>query len=179
MAELTVWSLPKALLAALPETAPVLAALAADAFDLDSDDLAEVAGDAAAPAGGQDGDGTGQPAEATGTVADGTGVADGPSRLDRINAILGMNLHAEFGAYRVLGAVLDEVLLKAIGTQDHELGGRCCEFLEAVLGSGDGHLRDAVALMVLENAQWTDERWSALLQLAGPLLRREMDSQHR
>jgi hypothetical protein len=176
MAELTVWSLPKALLAALPETAPVLAALAADAFDLDADDLAEVAGDAAAPGGRQDGeaaDETGQ-AERTGAAA-----ADGPSRLDRINAILGMNLHAEFGAYRVLGAVLDEVLLKAIGTQDDELAARCCEFLEAVLGSGDPHLRDAVALMVLENAQWTDERWSALLRLAGPLLRQQMESRSR
>lgn len=176
MAELTVWSLPKALLAALPETAPVLAALAADAFDLDADDLAEVAGDAAAAGGRQDdaaADGTGQ-AEGTGAAA-----ADGPSRLDRINAILGMNLHAEFGAYRVLGAVLDEVLLKAIGTQDDELAARCCEFLEAVLGSGDPHLRDAVALMVLENAQWTDERWSALLRLAGPLLRQQMESRSR
>jgi len=174
MAELTVWSLPKALLAALPETAPVLAALAADAFDLDADDLAEVAGDAAG--GRQDdaaADGTGQ-AEGTGAAA-----ADGPSRLDRINAILGMNLHAEFGAYRVLGAVLDEVLLKAIGTQDDALAARCCEFLEAVLGSGDAHLRDAVALMVLENAQWTDERWSALLRLAGPLLRQQMESRSR
>jgi hypothetical protein len=152
MTELTVWSLPKALLAALPETAPVLAALAADAFELDDDDLAEV--EDASP--------------------DGSG-----SRLDRINAILGMNLHAEFGAYRVLGAVLDEVLLKAIGTQDDDLAARCCEFLEAVLGSGDGHLRDAVALMVLENAQWTDERWSALLRLAGPLLRQEMESRPR
>jgi|SRR5580658_1575726 hypothetical protein len=177
MAELTVWSLPKALLAALPETAPVLAALAADAFDLDADDLAEVAGDAAAPGRRQDSDdaadGAG-PAEGTGAAA-----ADGPSRLDRINAILGMNLHAEFGAYRVLGAVLDEVLLKAIGTQDDDLAARCCEFLEAVLGSGDAHLRDAVALMVLENAQWTDERWSALLRLAGPLLRQEMESRPR
>jgi len=51
MAELTVWSLPRALLAALPETAPVLAALAADAFDLDEDDLAEVAADVTASAG--------------------------------------------------------------------------------------------------------------------------------
>jgi hypothetical protein len=176
MAELTVWSLPKALLAALPETAPVLAALAADAFDPDADDLAEVAADAPGP-GRQDG----EAADRTGAAADGDGVAaaDGPSRLDRINAILGMNLHAEFGAYRVLGAVLDEVLLKAIGTQDDDLAARCCEFLEAVLGSGDGHLRDAVALMVLENAQWTDERWSALLRLAGPLLRQEMESRPR
>jgi hypothetical protein len=167
MAELTVWSLPRALLAALPETAPVLAALAADAFDLDEDDLAEVAADAAAAAGSPD------------AASAGAAAADGPSRLDRINAILGMNLHAEFGAYRVLGAVLDEVLLKAIDTQDDELGGRCCEFLEAVLGSGDAHLRDAVGPMVLENAQWTDERWTALLRLAGPLLRQEMESRAR
>lgn len=151
MTELTVWGLPKALLTALPETAPVLAALAADAFDLDDDDLAEV----------EDAD-----PERSG------------SRLDRINAILGMNLHAEFGAYRVLGAVLDEVLLKAIDTGNQELAGRSCDFLEAVLGSGDGHLRDAVAMMVLENAQWTDERWTALRAQAGPQLREQMD-QHR
>jgi len=148
MTELTVWSLPKALLAALPETAPVLAALAADAFDLDDDDLAEV----------EDAD-----PERSG------------SRLDRINAILGMNLHAEFGAYRVLGAVLDEVLLKAIDTGNGDLGGRSCQFLEAVLGSGEGLLRTAVTTMVLENAQWTDERWAALQGIAGPLLREQMD----
>ena len=150
MAEITVWSLPKALLAALPETAPVLAALAADAFDLDDDDLAEVDGQ-----------------EQSG------------SRLDRINAILGMNLHAEFGAYRVLGATLEEVLIKAIDTGNAELSGRCCEFLEAVLAAGDGHLRDAVALMVLENAQWTDERWLALRAQAGSRLLEQMDHQAR
>jgi hypothetical protein len=152
MTELTVWSLPKALLAALPETAPVLAALAADAFDLDDDDLAEV----------EDAD-----PERPG------------SRLDRINAILGMNLHAEFGAYRVLGAALDEVLLKAVDTGNGDLAGRGSEFLEAVLGSGDDHLRDAVAMMVLENAQWTDERWTALHAVAGPLLREQMDARAR
>jgi len=151
MAEITVWSLPKALLEALPETAPVIAALAADAFDLDEEDLAEVA-DAAADGG-----------------------AGG--RLDRINALLGMNLHAEFDAYRILGAVLDKVLLKALDTGNDELAGRCRDFLEAILGSEDGHLRDAVALMVLENAQWTDDRWSALLAIAGPRLRRAMDKQ--
>jgi hypothetical protein len=148
MTELTVWSLPKALLAAVPETAPVLAALAADAFELDEDDLAEVE-DADA---GQSG-----------------------SRLDRLNAILGMNLHAEFGAYRIMGAVVDEVLIKAIDTGNDDLAGRSCEFLEAVLASGDGHLRDAVATMVLENAQWTDERWAALRGIAGPQLREQMD----
>jgi hypothetical protein len=155
MAEITVWSLPRALLAAVPEAAPLLAALAADAFDLDEEDLAEVA-DASS-----DGD------------------ADGGSggRLDRINALLGLNLHAEFDAYRILGAVLDKVLLKAIDAGNDELSGRCSEFLEAVLGSGDGHLRDAVALMVLENAQWTPERWAALLALAGPQLRQQMDRQ--
>jgi hypothetical protein len=152
MTELTVWSLPKALLAALPETAPVLAALAADAFDLDDDDLAEV----------EDAD-----PERSG------------SRLDRINAILGMNLHAEFGAYRVLGAVLDEVLLKAVDTGNGDLASRSSEFLEAVLGSGDGHLRAAVATMVLENAQWTDERWVGLHEIAGPLLREQMDQHPR
>jgi len=152
MTELTVWSLPKALLAALPETAPVLAALAADAFDLDADDLAEV----------EDPD-----PERSG------------SRLDRINAILGMNLHAEFGAYRVLGAVLDEVLLKAIDTGNGDLAARSCEFLEAVLGSAEGHLHAAVATMVLENAQWTDARWAALHDIAGPLLREQMDQHAR
>jgi hypothetical protein len=152
MTQLTVWGLPKALLAALPETAPVLAALAADAFELDDDDLSEV--DDADP-------------EHSG------------SRLDRINAILGMNLHAEFGAYRVLGAVLDEVLLKAIDTGNEDLAGRSCEFLEAVLGSGDGHLLAAVTTMVLENAQWTDERWAALHDIAGPLLREQMDQHPR
>jgi hypothetical protein len=152
MTELTVWSLPKALLAAVPETAPVLAALAADAFELDDDDLAEV--EDASP--------------------EGSG-----SRLDRINAILGMNLHAEFGAYRVLGAVLDEVLLKAVDTGNGDLAGRSSEFLEAVLGSGDEHLRTAVATMVLENSQWTDERWAALHDIAGPLLRDQMDQRPR
>lgn len=155
MPEITVWSLPKALLAALPEAAPVLAALAADAYDLDDEDLAEVA-DA--------------PSDA---AADGSS----GSRLDRINALLGMNLHAEFDAYRVLGAVLDKVLLRAIDTGNEDLSGRCSEFLEAVLGSEDGHLRDAVALMVLENAQWTQERWTALLAIAGPQLRQQMDRQ--
>jgi hypothetical protein len=155
MAEITVWSQPKALLAALPEAAPVLAALAADAYDLDDEDLAEVA-DAPSDAASDGGSG---------------------SRLDRINALLGMNLHAEFDAYRVLGAVLDKVLLRAIDTGNDDLSGRCSEFLEAVLGSGDGHLRDAVALMVLENAQWTQERWTALLAIAGPQLRQQMDRQ--
>lgn len=155
MPEITVWSLPKALLAALPEAAPVLAALAADAFDLDDEDLAEVA-DAPPDAAADGGSG---------------------SRLDRINALLGMNLHAEFDAYRVLGAVLDKVLLRAIDTDNDDLSGRCSEFLESVLSSDDGHLRDAVALMVLENAQWTPERWTALLAIAGPQLRQQMDRQ--
>jgi hypothetical protein len=154
MPEITVWSLPKALLAALPEAAPVLAALAADAFDLDDEDLAEAADEAAA---GQDGSSGG--------------------RLDRINALLGLNLHAEFDAYRILGAVLDKVLIKAIDTGNDELSGRCSEFLEAVLGSGDGHLVDAVALMVLENAQWTEERWAALRAISGPQLRQQMERQ--
>ena len=150
MAEITVWSLPKALLAALPETAPVLAALAADAFDLDDEDLAEVAEEAEAAADGGSG-----------------------NRLDRINALLGLNLHAEFDAFRILGAVLDKVLIKAIDTGNDELAGRCTGFLESVLGSGDGHLRDAVSLM-LENAQWTEERWSALQAIAGPQLRAQI-----
>ncbi len=151
MPEITVWSLPKALLAALPETAPVLAALAADAFDLDDDDLAEVADEVAAEPDGSSG-----------------------SRLDRINALLGLNLHAEYDAFRILGAVLDKVLIKAIDTGNDELAGRCAEFLETVLGSGDGHLHDAVALM-LENAQWTGERWIALGGVAGPQLRERME----
>ena len=132
MPEITVWSLPKALLAALPETAPVLAALAADAFDLDDDDLAEVADEVAAEPDGSSG-----------------------SRLDRINALLGLNLQRRVrAAFRILGAVLDKVLIRAIDTGSDELAGRCAEFLETVLGSGDAHLHDAVALM-LENAQWT------------------------
>ena len=151
MPEITVWSLPKALLAALPETAPVLAALAADAFDLDDDDLAEVAEEVAAEPDGSSG-----------------------SRLDRINALLGLNLHAEYDAFRILGAVLDKVLIKAIDTGNDELAGRCAEFLETVLGSGDQHLHDAVALM-LENAQWTGERWTALGGVAGPQLRERME----
>ena len=155
MPEITVWSLPKALLAALPEAAPVLAALAADAFDLDDEDLAEVADEARAPG----------------------RTAARAARLDRINALLGLNLHAEFDAYRILGAVLDKVLIKAIDTGNDELAGRCSEFLEAVLGSGDAHLRDAVALMVLENAQWTDERWTALRAISGPQLRQQMERQ--
>ena len=154
MPEITVWSLPKALLAAVPETAPVLAALAADAFDLDDEDLAEVAEETAAAEDGSSG-----------------------SRLDRINALLGLNLHAEFDAYRLLGAVLDKVLLKALDAGNDELGGRCSEFLEAVLDSADGHLRDAVALMVLQNAQWTEDRWAGLQAIAGPKLRAEMDQQ--
>jgi len=160
MSEITVWSLPKALLAALPETAPVLAALAVDAFDLDDDDLAEIEGAEI------------EAAKVEGADQEGSGA----SRLDRINAVLGMNLHAEFGAYRILGAAADEILLKAIDTGNDELSTRACEFLEAVLGSGDGHLRDAVALMVLENAQWTQERWAALRAVAGPLLAREMEN---
>jgi hypothetical protein len=155
MPEITVWSLPKALLAALPEAAPVLAALAADAFDLDDEDLAEVT------------------EEAAGAEPDGSS----GGRLDRINALLGLNLHAEFDAYRILGAVLDKVLIKAIDSGNDELSGRCSEFLEAMLGSGDGHLQDAVGLMVLENAQWTDERWAALRAIAGPQLRQRMDRQ--
>jgi hypothetical protein len=151
MAEITVWSLPKALLTALPETAPVLAALAADAFDLDDDDLAEVADEVAAEPDGGAG-----------------------SRLDRINALLGLNLHAEYDAFRILGAAADKVLIKAIDTGNDELAGRCAEFLEAVLDSADGHLHDAVALL-LESAQWTGERWTGLRGIAGPHLSQRMD----
>jgi hypothetical protein len=79
----------------------------------------------------------------------------------------------------VLGAVLDEVLLKAVDTGNEDLAGRSRDFLEAVLGSGDGHLSAAVSTMVLENAQWTDERWAALHGIAGPLLREQMDQRPR
>ena len=156
MADITVWSLPKVLLAALPESAPVLAALAADAYDLDDEDLAEVAEEAAAADDGSSG-----------------------SRLDRINALLGLNLHAEFDAYRILGAVLDKVLIHAIDSGNDELAARCSGFLEDVLGADDGHLRDAVALMVLENALWTDDRWATLSSIAGPRLREQMDQRAR
>ena len=93
--------------------------------------------------------------------------------------MLGLNLHAEFDAYRILGAVLDKVLIYAIDSGNDELAGRCSGFLEDVLGSDDGDLRDAVALMVLENALWTDDRWATLGSIAGPRLRQQMDQRAR
>lgn len=163
MAPITRWSLPGSMLRALPEAADILAALAAEAFDVDPGRFTSLL-DVRSPA-----------------TLSGKGhsiveiVTKQPTGyLDEVTRALGSALLDAFSPIRLMSEMRARLLVPALDGTDEDLLGRCCSLVEEVLGD-DEELDDAVALGMLEASDLDEVRWSRLRSVAGPLLLRAID----
>jgi hypothetical protein len=163
LAPITRWSLPGTMLRALPEAADILAALAAEAFDVDPGRFASLPDARPAPT----------PAGQGRSIVE--MVSNRPTgRLYEVTRALGSALLDAFSPIRLMCELRARLLVPALDGSDEDLLGRCCSFVEEVLG-GDGELNDAVALGMLEASDLDEMRWSRLQSVAGPLLLRAMN----
>jgi hypothetical protein len=151
------------MLRALPEAADILAALAAEAFDVDPGRF------------------TSPPdvLPAANLAVKGRSivemVSDRSARCpDEVKRALGSALLVAFSPIRLMCELRARLLVPALDGTDEDLLGRCCSFVEEVL-SGDEELYGAVALGMLEASDLDEMRWSRLQSVAGPLLLRAMN----
>ena len=162
LAPITRWSLPDSMLRALPEAADILAALAAEAFDVDPGRFSSPPDvrPAATPAV--------QGRSIVEIVSDRSA-----GRPDEVTRALGSALLVAFSPIRLMCELRARLLVPALDGTDEDLLGRCCSFVEEVLG--DEELDSAVVLGMLEASDLDEMRWSRLQSVAGPLLLRAMD----
>jgi hypothetical protein len=153
------------MLRALPEAADILAALAAEAFDVDPGRFTSLPD--ARPAATPTGKGR-SIVEIVSSLSTGY--------LDEVTKALGSRLLDSFSPIRLMCELRARLLVPALDGTDEDLLGRCCSFVEEVLGD-DEELDGAVALGLLEASDLDEMRWSRLQSAAGPLLLRAMDRQ--
>jgi hypothetical protein len=165
----TVWNLPRVLLGLVPESAPLLAELAVEAYDIDPDELGlpEEAPRRFKP---EYRDRANRPMS---IVEQAEAYAESP-RSRALNAALGVSMNASLNPYHVMFEFKPGVLLPALRDPvDRDLVGRCCRFLEMVLAAED-YVSQTVQLQIIEGVGLEDELVAQLLPSAGPLLTEEL-----
>lgn len=163
----TVWNLPRVLLGLVPESAPLLAELAVEAYDIDPDELGlpEEVPRRLKP---EYRDRANRPM----SIVEQIDAYEESPRSHALNAALGVSMNASLNPYHVMFEFKAGVLLPALRDPvERDLVNRCCRFLEMVLAAGD-HVSQAVHHQIIVGLE--DELVDRLLPSAGPLLTEEL-----
>lgn len=165
----TVWNLPRVLLALVPESAPLLAELAVEAYDVDPDELG-LPEETLPRLNPEYRDRANQPM----SIVEQLEAYEKTPRSRALNAALGSRMGASLNPIRVMSEFKPGVLLPALWDPvDRDLVDRCCRFLEMVLAAED-HISQTVQLQIIEGVGLEDELVAHLLPSAGPLLTEEL-----
>lgn len=164
---ITSWNLPRMLLELVPESAPLLAGLAAEAHDLDPAE-APLPPETPPRLEPEYQDRAKRPM----SVAEvSESYEESPPRRV-LNSVLASRFGAAFGSYQVFFEFKYELFLPALREPtDRDLIDRCCQFLELAIASQD-RISQWVHAMVIVGLK--DEDLPKLLPSAGPLLTEEL-----
>ena len=149
----TVWNMPRVLLEMVPETAPLMARTAAQAYDV-----------------GRQVSRMPAPSEAELLLQLTIDERMALPYFRNINVLVGQNLQSEFGTYSVAAWLFLPIFEEALEDESlkEDLVRRCCAFLEAAL-AGEEAVSSGVVMMVAEN--FGVEQAQRVLPYAGPRFR--------
>lgn len=125
----TIWNLPRVLLGLVPESAPMIAELAVEAYDIDPDELGlpEETPPRLKP---EYQDRTNRPM----SIVEQIDAYEESPRSCALNAALGVSMNASLNPIHVMFEFKPGVLLPALRDPvDRDLVDRCCRFLEMAL----------------------------------------------
>lgn len=163
----TVWNLPRVLLGLVPESAPLIAELAVEVYDIDPDELGlpEEAPRRLKP---EYRDRANRPM----SIVEQADAYEESPRSHALNAALGSSMRASLNPYHVMFEFKPGILLPALRDPvDRDLVGRCCRFLEMLLAAED-YISQTVHHQIIVGLE--DELVAQLLPSAGPLLAEQL-----
>lgn len=169
MNPVTTWNLPRVLLGLVPETAPMLAELAVEAYDIDPDTLGlpEETPRRLKP---EYRDRANRPMSPIEQVE----AYEESPRWRALNAALGSRMCASLDPFPIMSEFKYRVLLPALRDPlARDLIDRCCRFLEMVLAAED-YVSQTVRLQIIEGRGLEDDLVAQMLPSAGPLLTEQL-----